>query len=343
MEIGIKRAKIPISLTFFRLFLATLLFFIVLSGKKPLSTFLFGITAFLSFFEIFIYRKKSAFKSIIDLLADKLLVNLTAIALVLLGLIPVWAMAAFLLRDLLTIFGGAYLLYKDIRREFKPTVIGKLTLFLQVISLLPAVFGEPDLVLISAAVALTIVSGIEMIFKSEFRLIKKTDINEFRIYNLIKFSDVFTLGNVVLGLAAIFFAIGKQYNAMVVSLLLAVISDYLDGKVARKFGQQNTFGKELDSLADTISFGVAPTVFGFSLIQTNLAIVSFAVFLFCGVLRLARYNIMNLEKGFEGMPITMNGIAIPLLFLFKVPPSFYPYTYIFLGLLMISNIKFKKF
>ena len=342
MKIKIRKREIPLSLTFFRLLLAFILFFVILSGKRPIYAFLFAITAFLSFFEIFIYRKKSPLKTIVDLLADKLLVNLTAIALMLLGLLPFWVVLAFLLRDLLTIFGGIYLFYKDIRREFKPTLVGKITLFLQTIALLPAILGEPDFVLLWAAAALTAISAAELIFKSEFRLIKKTDINQFSIYHLIKLPDIFTLGNVLFGLAAIFFAINKNYLAMSASLFLAVIADYLDGRLARKLGQENVFGKELDSLADTISFGVAPAIFGFSLIQTNLAMFSFAVFMFCGILRLARYSIMNIKGGYQGVPITLNGIIIPVLFLLGIPSKFYPYIYILLGILMVSNIRFKK-
>ena len=148
--------------------------------------------------------------------------------------------------------------------------------------------------------------------------------------------------NVIFGLAAIFFILKENYYFAVISLFLAVIADYLDGKIARKLKQQNTFGKELDSLADTISFGVVPAIFGFSLIQTPLAIVAFIFFLFCGILRLARYNIMHIREGFEGMPITLNGIIIPAIFLFKVPIDFYPYIYLILGILMVSSIRFRK-
>ena len=106
--------------------------------------------------------------------------------------------------------------------------------------------------------------------------------------------------------------------------------------------QQKAYLKELDSLADTISFGVAPAIFGFTLIQTPLAIVSFTIFLFCGVLRLARYNIMDMKDSYAGMPITLNGIIIPLIFITNVPFDYYPYIYILLGILMISSLKFKK-
>ncbi len=345
-QLKIKKDKVlkgvPITFTIFRLFLALILFFIILSGNKKISVFLFILTAFLSFFEGFVYKKHSQLKSITDLLADKLLVNFTAIALVITNFLPLWVMLVFLARDLLTVFGGAYLFYKDIRREFKSAPIGKITLFSQIISLVPVLLGEIDWVLVWAAIVLTIISALELFFKSEFVLTRKADISEFRISNLLKIADVFTLANVIFGLTAIFFAIKKNYTYVVISLFLAVIADYLDGRLAKKLKQQNIFGKELDSLADTISFGVAPTIFGFSLIQTPLAIVSFTIFLFCGVLRLARYNIMNIKDSFAGMPITLNGVIIPALFIFKVPLDFYPYIYIILGILMISSIRFRK-
>lgn len=123
---------------------------------------------------------------------------------------------------------------------------------------------------------------------------------------------------------------------------MAVVADYADGKIAKKLHQENTFGKELDSLADTISFGVAPAIFGFSLIQTPLAIVAFTIFLFCGVLRLAKYNIMGTHDSYEGMPITLNGIIIPLIYIAKVPFDYYPYIYILLGILMVSSLRIRK-
>jgi|TARA_Y100000310_G_scaffold187486_2_gene187526 CDP-diacylglycerol--serine O-phosphatidyltransferase len=343
MKIRIKKKRISITLTFLRLFLALILFFIILSERKDLALFFFVLTAFLSFFEIFVHKEqKSQLKSVMDLLADKLLVNLTAIGLVIINLLPLWVMLTFFARDLLTIIGGSYLFYKNIKREFKATLIGKITLFSQIIALTPAILGEIDWVLMWAAIILTVISAMELFFKSEFKLTRRTDLSQFSISNLIKFSDIFTLANVIFGLTAIFFAISENYIYMAISLFLAVIADYADGKLARKLNQENVFGKELDSLADTISFGVAPTIFGFSLIQTPLAIVSFTIFLFCGILRLARYNIMNIRGGYTGMPITLNGIIIPLIYLAKVPFDYYPYIYILLGILMVSSLRISK-
>ena len=344
MRIRINKKRRSFTFTLLRVLLAFILFFVILSGRKNISIYLFGLTAFLSFFEAFIYRKQeSQLRSIVSLLADKFLVNLTAIALVILNLLPVWIMLIFLGRDILTIIGGAYLFYKDIRREFKPTAIGKITLFFQIISLVPILLGSIDWILLWAAIALTGVSAVELLFKSEFRLTRRTDIREFfRIIQLIKLADVFTLVNVIFGLVAIFFSIKNNHDLAIAALFLAVVADYIDGKIARRLDQQNIFGKELDSLADTISFGVAPAIFGFSLIQTPLAIVAFTIFLFSGILRLARYNIMHAKDGFEGMPITLNGIIIPIIFLLDVPVEFYPYIYIALGILMVSSIRFRK-
>ncbi|MCH8003264.1 MAG: CDP-diacylglycerol--serine O-phosphatidyltransferase [Nanoarchaeota archaeon] len=343
MKIRIKEKKISITISLFRLFSAFILFFIIVSGKQDIAVFLFIVTAFWSFFEHFIYKKqKSQLRSIVDLLADKLLVNLTGVALVITDLLPLWAMLVFLGRDLLTIIGGSYLFYKDIRREFKATFIGKITLFFQIIALVPAILGEIDWVLMWTAITLTVISAIELFFKSEFRLTRRTDISEFRISKLLKISDIFTLANIIFGLTAIFFAINRNYNYMIISLFLAVLADYTDGKLAKKLKQQNIFGKELDSLADTVSFGVAPAIFGFSLIQTPLAIVSFTIFLFCGVLRLARYNIMDMQDSYAGMPITLNGIIIPIVYLAKVPFDYYPYIYILLGILMVSSLGIRK-
>jgi len=344
MKFRIKKKRFTITFTLFRIFLAFLIFFIILSGEKNISIFLFILAAFLSFFEVFIYKKKkSQLRSIVGTLADKLLVNLSAVALVLIGLLPLWVMLVFVVRDIFTIMGGSYLFYKDVRREFEPTFIGKIALFLQIIALIPVILGSIDWILIWGAVTLTIISALELIFKSEFRLTRRTDISEFfRIRNLIKFADLFTLLNVIFGLTSIFFVIRENYKFAVILLFLAVVADFVDGKVAVKLKQQNTFGRELDSLADTISFGVAPAIFGFMLIQTPLAVAAIAIFLFCGVLRLARYNIMHVKESFEGMPITLNGIIVPAVYLFHVPVNFYPYIYIILGVLMVSSFSFKK-
>lgn len=88
--------------------------------------------------------------------------------------------------------------------------------------------------------------------------------------------------------------------------------DVFDGRVARWQGKSSLMGKELDSLADLVSFGVAPATIGFTLgMQTTLDLLIISFFVLCGLLRLARFNVTAaiLSKGqakvayFEGLPI----------------------------------------
>ena len=347
MKIKIKSGKLFIALTLLRLVLAFVVGILIINERKNVVVaVLFTTTALIAFFAGLTSKRfieKSLMKSILDFFADRLLVDVVVIALALESLLPLWVMLVFLIRDMLTVIIGFVLFYRDSRREFKPTALGKISLFFQIISLIPVIMGNLDWVLIWLAIAMTLASGIESLFKSEFKLVRrKTDLDEFKMLRLIKFADVFTLTNVIFGIISILFATKGWYNTASIMLLLAVVSDYFDGKIAKIMGQQNEFGKELDSLADTISFGVAPAIFGFTLIQTPLALISFTTFLLCGILRLARYNIMDLRGAFQGMPITMNGIIIPLIYFFDVPVKFYPYIYLVLGILMVSSLRVKR-
>lgn len=354
MKLRIKREKIFFTVTWLRWILAFVVAISLALNRRNIALFIFILTALVGFFENFISRKyPSQLRSIIDFFADKLLVNLTAIILTIKGIMPVWAALIILARDMLTIVGGIILLYKDLRREFKPTVVGKISYFFQLMALLPQMINQQvDWILMSVALVLTIFSGVYALIKSEFRFIRrKTDLDEFRIFKLLKFADIFTLVNVALGLISIVFSINDNFNYAASVLIVAVVFDYLDGRIAKSMRQQNVFGKELDSLADTVSFGVAPAIFGFSLMQfasdikqfqITFGIISFTIFLFCGILRLARYNIMDLKGAFQGMPITLNGIVVPLAYFLKVPIKFYPYVYLMLGILMVSSFRIKK-
>ena len=346
MRLRIRKDRLFLGLTLLRMVLAFVVAIIIANNRKNIAAIFFIATALIAFLEGLISRRlieRSLLKSILDFFADRLLIDLVAIVLVLKSLLPIWVMLIFLVRDFLTVIIGFVLFYRDFRREFKPTVLGKISLFFQIIALIPAVMGNLDWVLIWVAISMTIASGIESLFKSEFRLVRrKRDFDEFKMFRLMKFADIFTLTNVIFGIISILFSIKGWYNTASIMLVLAVVSDYFDGKIAKTMGQQNEFGKELDSLADTVSFGVAPAVFGFSLIQNPLAVISFTVFLFCGILRLARYNIMNLKGAFQGMPITMNGVFIPLAYFLDAPIKFYPYIYLVLGILMVSSLRIKK-
>ncbi len=132
-------------------------------------------------------------------------------------------------------------------------------------------------------------------------------------------ADWFTLGNAACGVGALFAVMTYLQNPDVLHLffacallLLALVFDILDGKVARWRRQSSVLGRELDSLADVISFGVAPAVIAYGVgmngLWDRMILVYFVV---CGVSRLARYNVTaetlslgsDKVKYFEGMPI----------------------------------------
>jgi CDP-diacylglycerol--serine O-phosphatidyltransferase len=144
-------------------------------------------------------------------------------------------------------------------------------------------------------------------------------------------ADLFTIGNGICGVTAIFQAmkfLGTQdsrhlyLGALLVPL--ALIFDVLDGRIARWRHAASPMGRELDSLADVISFGVAPAAIAFAAgVNTWLDQMSLLFFSMCGLSRLARYNVtaesLSNEKGrveyFEGTPIPTSVVPLGLLML----------------------------
>jgi CDP-diacylglycerol--serine O-phosphatidyltransferase len=131
-------------------------------------------------------------------------------------------------------------------------------------------------------------------------------------------------------------------------ILLSVVLDSLDGKMARKLSAASDFGKELDSLSDVVSFGVAPAVLAYvSLMQPNIMLGGIAiacVFVLCGAVRLARYNTLPLTGYFVGVPITFAGgfIALVALFYQRIPWQVMPVCMLVLSFLMVSTIKVSR-
>jgi CDP-diacylglycerol--serine O-phosphatidyltransferase len=338
--------KRNIALILLRIILSFIIFTLIINNRKNLALYLFGLTAFVSFLDGFLAKKnkiRTQLSSILDPFADKVFVNLVAIALFFDGNLPYWVMALFLIKDLLVVIGALLHLLKNIKVIFKSNAIDKVSVFIQLFTLFTILMGRLDYILIYISVAFAVLSFLSTLFKSGIRVVSyRTDIEEIKFRNLIKPPDFLTFLNISMGLATIILAISAKYHLAILTLIFAAISDYLDGKVARHMKREGDFGKQLDSLADTVSFGVAPAIFGLTLIQTNIAIITFTLFLFAGVLRLARYNIMEFSGEFSGMPITVNGLVIPAIYLMGVPPRAYIYIYLFLAILMVSPLKFKK-
>ena len=121
--------------------------------------------------------------------------------------------------------------------------------------------------------------------------------------------NLFTMGNLFCGFFAMISAIKGDYGTAASAIIIANVFDILDGKVARMMKATSRFGMEFDSLADLVSFGVAPALLIFQWSLSSFGRFGWlAAFLFvaCGALRLARYNVQaeTSEKGtFTGLPI----------------------------------------
>lgn len=142
-------------------------------------------------------------------------------------------------------------------------------------------------------------------------------------------ADWFTLANAFCGTGAIFAAMRFLQEGVVSDLLigmvlipLAFIFDALDGRVARWRNSASTLGRELDSLSDIISFGVAPAALAYACgLQGGWDWVVLSYFVGCGVSRLARYNVTAEQlsgddhkvKYFEGTPIPTSLVLVVVL------------------------------
>jgi CDP-diacylglycerol---serine O-phosphatidyltransferase len=133
-------------------------------------------------------------------------------------------------------------------------------------------------------------------------------------------ADWFTLANAFCGTGAVFAAMRFLQEGIVRDLLvgmalipLAFVFDALDGRVARWRKSASTLGRELDSLADVISFGVAPAALGYACgMQGGWDWIVLSYFVGCGVSRLARYNVTaELLAGDEGKVRHFEGTPIP--------------------------------
>lgn len=165
--------------------------------------------------------------------------------------------------------------------------------------------------------------------------------------------------NMFLGIGAMFISItGGMNNFKLASILiiLAGITDKLDGYVARRLNVASDFGRELDSLCDIISFGISPTILWWSMNMGRLGIdkiISSIFFISAGVYRLARFNIMKEDKYIRGLPITLAGMAMATKYILDIIfrknyINNYIINYenslimILLSFMMVSNFKVKR-
>src|SRR5262245_5408300 len=170
----------------------------------------------------------------------------------------------------------------------------------------------------------------------------------FSMIRSFRLADLFTIANGFCGVAAIFEAMkhlengDAQHVYLAAALIpLALVLDVLDGRIARWRKSASPLGRELDSLADVISFGVAPAAIAFSAgVDTVLDQVILIFFALCGLSRLARYNVSaealatpgGKVEYFEGTPIPTSVLPLGVLILAFHHGDLYPVTILGAGL-----------
>jgi CDP-diacylglycerol--serine O-phosphatidyltransferase len=166
--------------------------------------------------------------------------------------------------------------------------------------------------------------------------------------------NFFTMMNLFFGFYSVICSIEKDFKSAAIAIIIAAVFDSLDGKIARVTNTSSRFGAEFDSLADLISFGIAPGLMMYLWILQPLGRLGWlAAFLFtaCGALRLARFN-TNLDQStdghFIGLPIPaaagMTAVIVLFALDFKINISIVQFPLLILiyilSFLMVSTIKY---
>ncbi|MDX2081044.1 MAG: CDP-diacylglycerol--serine O-phosphatidyltransferase [Terrimicrobiaceae bacterium] len=199
-----------------------------------------------------------------------------------------------------------------------------------------------------------------------------SDPNEPKIYLL---PNLMTAGNLFCGFAAVLRIIeasllvatghpaGALYHEAIAFILGACVFDLLDGRLARLGGHESPFGREFDSLADIVSFGLAPALLVHQIVLRDFQNTGWLIaffFLLCGALRLARFNCTaqaagdKADRDFQGFPIPAAAGLIASLTLFMlwmqdddrtIGPWKYalPVLLVFLSFMMFSHVKYPSF
>lgn len=178
--------------------------------------------------------------------------------------------------------------------------------------------------------------------------------------------NLFTLLSLCCGLLAILFVMEEEplFNKAVVLIIIAMFLDGFDGRVARFTKTQTSFGLELDSLADIVSFGVAPSVFMYKWVLNGTGIRGIIIaylFTAAGAIRLARFNVLSIKeqelgrkkpgKFIVGLPIPSAAGFLLSLYLAYISTGFHLFknekiisvTMVVLALFMVSPIRFRSF
>jgi CDP-diacylglycerol--serine O-phosphatidyltransferase len=158
------------------------------------------------------------------------------------------------------------------------------------------------------------------------------------------------------GFVSIIFSLENHFTFASWAIILSVILDGLDGQIARKNAVSSEFGKELDSLVDVVSFGMAPSILGYIFIYREFylgATIALFIYLLSSVVRLAKYNVTPKEKlvnYFYGVPTTVSGgVLASFILIYRrkgevIFPQYVPIIFVLLvlllALLMLSRIRY---
>lgn len=162
--------------------------------------------------------------------------------------------------------------------------------------------------------------------------------------------NILTMSNLCLGVTAIAMLCGQgifqHLNTLHAGwiILLACCFDGLDGHTARFLKSESAMGKELDSLSDLVSFGIAPAILLYSSTSSGLMIAASLLYVCCSAWRLARFNISGTGNCFQGLPITLAG-ACAAIWSISGLTRYGVWSGIFmtvLSLLMISTLRVPK-
>ena len=168
--------------------------------------------------------------------------------------------------------------------------------------------------------------------------------------------NILTLAGVCLGISSIKFSIDGNFSLAVILILLAAILDALDGRIARLIKGTSEFGKELDSLTDFVSFGIAPAFVLYFWELNNYGKLGWAITLIysvCCVLRLARFNLTKIVETeswknnfFEGIPSPAGGLLILMPLIYELTnlnigidiKNITPFLTVLVAILLVSKI-----
>ena len=175
----------------------------------------------------------------------------------------------------------------------------------------------------------------------------------------LNWANIITLLAISFSIFSVYFSMSKNFFLASTMIILAGIADLLDGFVARKLkrtAEEKLFGKELDSLADTIAFCITPMIFWYAVFSWDNFITTLVIIFYnaCGVYRLAYFNVHELKiqgnkKFYTGLPVTYAALIFPMLYtvyvLFnslKIPYMLYHAPVLLVSFLFVSKVRILK-